>query len=92
MAADIKQSITLVHCFELHLGSSKQIQTSEFIFFQGFLPKYFKVKALKLCFLSREVGKVLVYHISLNTPSLRDDHTNMKHLLLCCQSPGKQQE
>lgn len=34
VSADIKQKITLVHYFELHLGSSKEIWTSEFIFFQ----------------------------------------------------------
>lgn len=31
---DINQIITLVHYFELHLGSNEQIQTFEIIFFQ----------------------------------------------------------
>lgn len=33
---DIKQKVTLVHYFELDLGSNEQIQTTEFIFFQYF--------------------------------------------------------
>lgn len=34
LSADSKQKITLVHYFELYLGSSKEIQISEIIFFQ----------------------------------------------------------